>query len=268
MEDLQLTVADVGFVRLSSQWRHNNHITANNVLYYFLEGEGRIEIRDQQFNPLPGELYLLPAGARISYSTSADNPFLHYYCHFHAHVGAMPLFQLIDAPLRMQMQDNARLGKLFKKLHRAYKSTKVISALAVKATMFELLGFIWSEESQALKFTANSFGQRRNEILQFIEENVMEPITVEQMARTFNYSSNYFFRYFKQTFGVPPHQYITKLKMERAKQLLLTTDWQVSFIAHQFGMERTSFSRLFQKYTNMTPRQFQSATRENTQKST
>jgi AraC-like DNA-binding protein/quercetin dioxygenase-like cupin family protein len=259
LEDLQLTVTDVGFLRLSPQWKHHNHITANNVLYYILEGEGYIQIRDQAFSPLPGELFLLPAGAAISYSTSADNPFRQYYCHFHALVGAMPLFQLIDAPLILQIQDKPRLEKLFKKLHRAFKSNDLLATLSVKAAMYELLGFIWTEESKALKFTSTSFGHRWNDILHFIEEHIMEPISVEQMARTFNYSPKYFFRYFKQTFGISPHQYIVKLKMERAKQLLLTTDWQVSFIANKVGMERTSFSRIFQKYTNMTPRQFQSS---------
>ncbi|MBC8079052.1 MAG: helix-turn-helix transcriptional regulator [Gorillibacterium sp.] len=259
LEDLQLTVTDVGFLRVSPQWKHHNHITANNVLYYFLEGEGQIQIKDQAFSPLPGELYLLPAGKVISYSTSAKNPFVQYYCHFHAFVGAMPLFQLMEAPLCLQIQDKVRLEKLFKKLHQAFKSTDILATLTVKAAMYELLGFIWIEESKALSLTSTNFGQKWNDILHYIEEHVMERISVEQLAHTFNYSPKYFFRYFKQTFGMPPHQYIIKLKMERAKQLLLTTDWQVSFIANKVGMERTSFSRIFQKYTNMTPRQFQSS---------
>ncbi|WP_162463041.1 AraC family transcriptional regulator [Paenibacillus psychroresistens] len=259
LEDLQLKVTDVGFVRVSAQWKHHNHITLNNCLYYFVEGEGSIQIRDQIFSPLPGQLFLLPAGAMISFSTAANNPFRQYYCHFNAFVGSMPLFQLIDSPLFLQIQDKAKLERLFKKLHRTFKSGDLLAILSVKAIMYELLGFIWMEEKEALKLTTTSFGQRWNDILQYIEEHLMEPISIEHVARHFNYSPKYFFRYFKMTFGVTPHQYIIKLKMERAKQLLLTTDWQVSYIANRVGMERTSFSRFFQKYTNMSPRQFQSS---------
>jgi hypothetical protein len=68
----------------------------------------------------------------------------------------MPLFQLIDAPLCLQIQDRARLEKLFRKLFRAFKDTDLLAALSVKAALYELLRFIWTEESKALRLTPTS----------------------------------------------------------------------------------------------------------------
>ncbi|MGO4374190.1 helix-turn-helix transcriptional regulator, partial [Paenibacillus sp. MCAF20] len=99
---------------------------------------------------------------------------------------------------------------------------------------------------------------RWNDILSYIDNHADGPLTIDQIADNFNYSPNYFFRYFKSAFGISPHQYIIKIRMEKAKQLLLTTDWTTARIASELGMERSHFSRLFLASTDMTPRQFRS----------
>ncbi|WP_337102463.1 AraC family transcriptional regulator [Paenibacillus sp. YIM B09110] len=257
-EDLQVNVTMAGHVRVPSDWKHHNHITANNCLYYFLEGEGTLQIRNSTFSPRTGDLFVLPAGALISYSTSPDNPYRQMFCHFDATVGQIPLFQLIDTPLHISLSDQLQAETLFGRLIERFHSSNAFAGLAVKAAIFELLQFIWEQEPQKPSAAVSPAAERWNDILSYIDEHADGPLTIDQIADNFNYSPNYFFRYFKSAFGISPHQYIIQKRMEKAKQLLLTTDWTTARIAGELGMERSHFSRLFLASTDMTPRQFRS----------
>ncbi|RXZ80346.1 AraC family transcriptional regulator [Paenibacillaceae bacterium] len=260
LEGLHVTVSAAAHVQLSANWRHRNHVTANNCIYFFREGEGMLSIRDSTFYPQPGDLYVLPVGARISFSTTEPSPFRLMFCHFHALVGQLPLFQIVDTPLYIRLQDQARAVTLFDRLIQGFQRTDDLAPLATKAAIFELLLFIWEQEPRKPEPVNPPALQRWHDILHYMEQHATEPLSIPEIAVKFNYSPKYFFRYFKSTFGQTPHQYLLKLRMERAKQLLLTTDWTVSRIASELGMERSHFSRLFLGYTDMTPSRFRSWT--------
>lgn len=62
---------------------------------------------------------------------------------------------------------------------------------------------------------------------------------------------------FKKTTGIGFIQYLTRLRIEKAKLLLLTTDQKTNEIADSVGMENNrSFNRLFKRETGMTPSDF------------
>lgn len=143
LADLRLSVTLAGHVRVPLDWRHRQHVTVNNCVYLFLEGEGTLEIGDHAYRPQPGEAYILPAGARISYSTSPLRPFRQMYCHFHAHVGQLPLFRLVDTPLRIRLDAPGQAEALFARLIEAFNSSDEWAPLTVKASMYELLRLLW-----------------------------------------------------------------------------------------------------------------------------
>ncbi|WJH33548.1 AraC family transcriptional regulator [Paenibacillus sp. CC-CFT747] len=246
LEELSVSVSVAAHVKVPSHWKHHNHVTVNNCLYYFREGEGTLHIRDSVFLPKPGDLYVLPAGDRISFSTVPEAPFRLMYCHFQAMSGRFPLFQVVDTPLFIRLQDQDRAEELFGRLIQNVKRTDDLSPLAVKSAMFELLVFMWEQESRKPVPILSSSMQRWNDIVHFMEQHSDRALTVTEIAEKFNYSTKYFIRLFKAAFGVPPHRYLVKLRMERGKQLLHSTEWTVTRVADELGMERSHFTRLFQ----------------------
>jgi YesN/AraC family two-component response regulator len=56
---------------------------------------------------------------------------------------------------------------------------------------------------------------------------------------------------------MPPSEFIIKKRLEKAKLLLLTTNYPLSEIIQQTGFKTTPyFCRMFKKYTSFTPEQF------------
>jgi|GEM_PF-6737499 two-component system response regulator YesN len=91
-------------------------------------------------------------------------------------------------------------------------------------------------------------------IVQRLHENLHEPFKLEELAASINYSVPYFSSMFKKTTGDSFVQYLNKLRLEKAKLLLLTTDRKTFEIAEEIGFENyRSFNRLFKRDTGLTP---------------
>ncbi|MCM3869372.1 MAG: AraC family transcriptional regulator [Pyrinomonadaceae bacterium] len=89
-----------------------------------------------------------------------------------------------------------------------------------------------------------------------------EPITINDMARVACLSTNHFLRTFKQAFHQTPHQYLTRIRLERAQGLLTKTDQPVTDVCFAVGFESLgSFSWLFRQRVGLAPEAYRKAKR-------
>ena len=90
--------------------------------------------------------------------------------------------------------------------------------------------------------------------LRYIREHYDEIISVSQLAKLENYNLSYFNEWFKQQTGVSPGQYLRNVRMEKAKELLLTTQYSMLEIALQVGYQNpAAFSRAFSQTVGQSP---------------
>jgi AraC-like DNA-binding protein len=85
-----------------------------------------------------------------------------------------------------------------------------------------------------------------------------EPQSITAVARASGLTRFHFIRLFKAMFGETPHQYRSRSQIERAKHLLILTDWSVTEICMAVGFSSLgSFSTLFSRRVGMSPSDFQ-----------
>jgi AraC family transcriptional regulator len=95
------------------------------------------------------------------------------------------------------------------------------------------------------------------QVLCFIEERITEPIGIRDLASEVRLSQFHFARMFKEATGNPPHEYITRVRMERAKELLAASDLPLRLVAMSVGYQtQAHFTGVFHKRVGMTPRAF------------
>lgn len=101
--------------------------------------------------------------------------------------------------------------------------------------------------------------------VEFIHANLSEKLTLSEIAAVEHLSPFHFSRLFKQAYGVPPHQYVIQLRIERAGELLKNPRLTVSEVAAEVGFaDHSHLSRHFKRMMGTTPR---ASEQERTQKS-
>lgn len=94
-------------------------------------------------------------------------------------------------------------------------------------------------------------------IKRYIKENLTENLNRGTLSGVFYLSSDYLSRIFKKETGMQLTEYITEVRMEEARRLLLTTDLPISDVANLSGYYNIAyFSKTFRIRNGMTPMQF------------
>ena len=91
-------------------------------------------------------------------------------------------------------------------------------------------------------------------ICSYLLDNLDRKITLEDLAEKYQYSATYIKICFKNTFGMPVHQYVRKKRMEYAAEQLQGTRDGILEIAGKAGFENGSkFAKVFRDTFGMTP---------------
>jgi AraC-like DNA-binding protein len=88
----------------------------------------------------------------------------------------------------------------------------------------------------------------------FIEEHQAENLSLKQVAKAVNTSTFYFCKVFKKATGINFTDYVSRIRIEKAKNLALNPNLRISEIAFEVGFQSlTHFNRVFKKITGMSP---------------
>lgn len=89
---------------------------------------------------------------------------------------------------------------------------------------------------------------------ELIDTQYAQPLDLDELARTANFSRYHFLRAFRSAFHATPHEYLTRKRIERAKELLAEDVLTVTEICFEVGFESLgSFSTLFHKIVGWSP---------------
>lgn len=98
---------------------------------------------------------------------------------------------------------------------------------------------------------------RLRRVLEYIEANIAADITLSNLAEVAGYSPFHFSRKFTRAMGVPPHRYISRLRLEKAMAELTTGTLPLAQIALDAHFSsQASFTRAFHRATGTTPKEY------------
>jgi len=94
----------------------------------------------------------------------------------------------------------------------------------------------------------------------FIDEHFVENISLEQVASHVQLSPNYFSNLFKKTTGTSFIEYLTRLRVEKAKEILVNLNQTVYQVANAVGYhDARYFSRVFKSVCGKTPSKYRNS---------
>jgi AraC family transcriptional regulator len=94
-------------------------------------------------------------------------------------------------------------------------------------------------------------------VIDYINDHLYRDLHLAELANLVQMSSYYFCRLFKQSTGITPHQYMTKCRIEKAKQLLKIPELSIAYISQEVGYkDQSHFSKTFGKIVGVTPKKY------------
>ena len=116
----------------------------------------------------------------------------------------------------------------------------------------------YTRRMQLLK-QSSSLSRPVSECMNYIYTHIKDRITIEDLAAATGNSPSYISRLFKSEVGIPVSEYIRKVKLDKAKNLLRFSDFTLVEIASYLSFSSQShFIKLFRDETKMTPKKYRS----------
>jgi two-component system, response regulator YesN len=134
---------------------------------------------------------------------------------------------------------------------------------AVKEWKAEKLSRVIIQNGESLKqdnFTQNEEMNNMQKIEEYLRSHFQEDINLQTIADRFFLNRDYISRKFKQEFNETITDYLTKIRIEKAKELLGNPTKKIYEIAYQVGYQNEKyFSKVFKKQTGVTPNEYRNA---------
>ena len=271
------SLISAGIARVHSEWRYADVSSPFTRLYYVLEGEGFLHFADHTVRLTPGNIYIVPAFRRHSYSCP---DFLHHiYLHvyepetdgqlastdnwifpdeikasegivrdFYVLVAQSPGISLSDDNPRSYDNSTALKEMIASDLQRPFYQRVANSAM---------IGLIMSEWFRYGRRQVEPTDRRVAKAVEFIRTNFAAPLTVDDCARVASLSLHHFVRLFKASTGMTAVNYLRAIRIRRAQLMLALTDDPVASIARAVGYDDPNyFIRVFRGSTGLTPTRY------------
>jgi AraC family transcriptional regulator len=193
-----------------------------------------------------------------------DEPHAHDFAHsggrcFNIQFGA-PWVERMEAfglrqPSKPSNLHRTKAGWLAGQLYQEFCTADSASLLSIEGFTLALLGEIARTGSPAERSGAKPGWLLR--AVDHIHAHFLEPISLTELARKVDIDPSHLARTFRDFYGCTMSDYVRKLRVEKARQELLSADKPLSTIAYETGFaDQAHFSRVFKQLTGLTPGAF------------
>ena len=261
LNNFPFSVDNISSIELIPKRPFVSHAKQGRVLngfLYFLEGKCKFVFGTKEIYASEGTLVYLPEGSTHRYEKISEKI---KYIRIDFKAFSIPEMEEIifaETPVKIFSQTPPYCANTIRYLAKSFITNPNAHTLNDKALFYQLLSSIYEASySSALKDNHMDI----IEAINYIERNYTKNFEKSILAEMCNMSQSYFRSQFKKIVGYSPSAYQQQIRIEKAKQLLLSNSSNVSEIAEQLGFESVYyFSRIFKNLTGISPLKFKNPT--------
>lgn len=155
--------------------------------------------------------------------------------------------------------NKAKMNSLIRHIVNEFQQKNEFYTLQIQADIYTLLIEIARKikkenKSEDRKHTDTDFSFYH--ILEYIDSHSGEQLEIQKLADMCHMSYSHFAKLFKENYGRSCKEYITYIRLNKAQDLLLHTDYDMSYIALETGFfDCSHFIRTYKKWRGITPKQ-------------
>lgn len=157
--------------------------------------------------------------------------------------------------IEVNLFEAGELRQLLRRMLYEQSMGKPINLLAVRIILLEILLILARSQEDLQIIDANIL--RAERLRKYIDTHYFEVINSNDISTKVGISSRHINTIFKEQYNITPVQYLTEVRMEVAKKMLIETNKDIASVCFEVGFESLStFYRTFKNYTNFSPKRF------------
>ena len=263
MEDVLLRgllPTDAGYFPKAAGHYMDRRVGVNQAIFiYCTHGRGWCELGGQRHQLEAGDLLVIPPETPHVYGADEEHPWTISWVHATGENVGLFLAELgvsLEHPV-IYLGEDPQLLALFEEvlavLEHGYAPAQLLYASQALA---HLLGMMIWHRQQRWRGDPDP-KQKINQTIAYMKQHLEQPLHVATLAALANLSPSHYTALFKQHTGYAPIDYLIRLRMHWACQLLDTTDQPVKTIAASLGYDDPFyFSRLFKTVNEASPTEY------------
>ncbi|GHH97815.1 AraC family transcriptional regulator [Neobacillus kokaensis] len=228
------------------------------VFQYTLSGQGAISFPEKEYSLHPGEGFFVKLPSQHCYflpESSDDWEFIYItltgsaadscWSYVHDHAGKV-----------VKIPPEVGLIQTLKRTLQETNENQIIDAYLSSARAYEFI-------MECFRFTKNLNPPAQElpepilRVITFLQQHYDDYISIDKMAALAELSSYYLIKQFRKYTNTTPAQYLTKIRIKNAAELLSHTDLSIKDIAAKTGYENANyFNKVFRKMTGFSPGEF------------
>ncbi len=268
--DLNPTVLFASKMKMQFEDKYHAHKDFTE-LTIILSGKGRYYIEGTTYDVEAGDILICNPGERHrNLIVNKEEPTVEFFTGFFGyHFKNMP-------PERIELKDGGHLLRLSSDAKREVmkqcyemvaenEAGQVGKYFMLKARLIEILMLMMREivdqpknRQKGCNFESYNKSYAVKRIVNYLNENYEQKISLDQIAHNMYLSPVYISKIFKEETGESPINYLIKIRLEKAKDILEHAEGgSIKSIANEVGYDDVyHFSKLFKKYYGMSPQNY------------
>ena len=245
----------VGYEETKPLHKYGPTTRSGYMLHYIKSGKGTFYSRGKTFHLKAGEFFFIEPEEIIWYEADEYEPWAYYWIGFRGNMVSEYLrrtFVNKNKPIFSAQKG----GDIIRDKIVEIFEISVISEdndLLLNARLLEILYYL-SECFPLTYAKKDSKNTILAKALQIMRNNFDTSVHISEIAKALYIDRTYLHRIFKEKMKIAPKDYLTNLRIAKAKELLTQTDYPVNIIAQSVGIEDAqNFSKLFKNKENISP---------------
>lgn len=219
-------------------------------LIHTVDGGGKLEMSGRTYSLCADSIILVPPHTPVRYYTDTQVGAWQFYWLDLVGERALSTAEKLCEDGHCFLNGFTPLGEVYNDLLQKTLSETERSALIER--IFEKI------VSKAV-FDEGKENALVEQILQYIDEHYKESLTLERLSQQFYFSQNQIIRTVRAKTGYTPHEYLTRIRLAKACELLQFTDTPIMEVGKTVGYENNShFSAAFRRLYGLSPAKYRS----------
>lgn len=264
LNQLVFSILLVGCKKENPAKRRTSRVHPYYSFWLVSKGSGEFLLNGEAYTAEPGKLFVILPGTVVLRRSEVDDPVEFYFIRFSAatayesseHWTLMPPEQS-EFPLfgPYTIHNPPKLLNLFEQLHLLSQRRGQTITMRKNILFHEIL--IALADDFRSQIAAGSTTMSIETTIDYMIHHYKSELKLEQLAGMAGLSVSHYSRLFRKYMGYSPIDYLTHVRMDRAKELLAVSDYRLKNIAESVGYhDEFYFSRLFKKIVGISPSEY------------